>query len=152
MEPGKRRRAARGLLLLVAVVLLVFVLPRFGLHWLGAAGAAAWVVVRTVAPLLLRLLTLAPPLRERGDRRSDPASRDPDAAADDPNGPSTRARAGGAMSRAEALQVLGLEEGATREEIVSSYRTLIRKVHPDTPGGSTYLATQLNLAKELLLR
>jgi hypothetical protein len=55
------------------------------------------------------------------------------------------------MTRAEALLVLGLNEGATKKEIVAQYRRLISKVHPDTPGGSTYLAAQINQARDVLL-
>jgi hypothetical protein len=56
------------------------------------------------------------------------------------------------MTRSEALLVLGLEEGATKQEILAQYRRLITKVHPDTPGGSTYLAAQINQARDILLR
>ena len=55
------------------------------------------------------------------------------------------------MSRKEALEVLGVEDGASRETILVAYRNLIRKVHPDSPGGSNYLATKLNQAKDVLL-
>jgi len=55
------------------------------------------------------------------------------------------------MTRAEALEVLGLSEGATREEMQAAYKALIRKVHPDAPGGSDYLASKLNQAKQTLL-
>lgn len=54
------------------------------------------------------------------------------------------------MSRQEALAVLGLEEGASRERVLAEYRRLMKKVHPDL-GGTTYLATRLNEAKDLLL-
>jgi hypothetical protein len=64
---------------------------------------------------------------------------------------SRRAPQRGAMSRADALLVLGLAEGATKRDIVRAHRELIRKVHPDTPGGSTYLASQINQAKDVLL-
>lgn len=64
---------------------------------------------------------------------------------------STAANHRGEMTRAEALDVLGLREGATRDEILSQYRVLMRKVHPDVPGGSEYLATRVNKAKEVLL-
>ena len=56
------------------------------------------------------------------------------------------------MSRAEALEALGVPEGASDEQVVKAYRLLMTRVHPDTPGGSTYLATKLNQAKEVLLR
>jgi hypothetical protein len=54
------------------------------------------------------------------------------------------------MSRAQALEVLGLRDGALREEIVTAHRRLIQKLHPDR-GGSSYLAAQLNEAKRVLL-
>ena len=55
------------------------------------------------------------------------------------------------MTRAEALEVLGLSEGASREQVQAAYKSLIRKVHPDSPGGSGYLASKLNQAKQTLL-
>jgi DnaJ-class molecular chaperone len=58
----------------------------------------------------------------------------------------------GKMSRIEAFAVLGVAEGATEHEIMEAYRTLIRKVHPDAPGGSAYLASQLNQARDTLLK
>jgi len=56
------------------------------------------------------------------------------------------------MTRGEALLVLGLAEGASKQEIEVAHRQLIRKVHPDTPGGSNYLASQINRARDTLLR
>jgi preprotein translocase subunit Sec63 len=55
------------------------------------------------------------------------------------------------MTRAEALEVLGLKEGASEDEVRAAYKHLIRKVHPDAPGGSGYLAAKLNQAKQILL-
>ena len=54
------------------------------------------------------------------------------------------------MGRADALAVLGLQDGATKEEIIAAHRKLIQKLHPDR-GGNDYLAAQVNLAKDLLL-
>jgi hypothetical protein len=55
-----------------------------------------------------------------------------------------------AMTRAEALKVLGLEEGATPDEIRAAHRKLIQQTHPDK-GGTDYLAAKINEAKDVLL-
>ena len=55
------------------------------------------------------------------------------------------------MDRNEAYDVLGLEPGASRDEINAAYKHLQRANHPDT-GGSTYLAAKINQARDLLLR
>jgi hypothetical protein len=62
--------------------------------------------------------------------------------------PPTRA---GAMTRGEALAVLGLAEGATEGEIRAAHRRLMRTAHPDG-GGSDWLAARLNEARDALLR
>lgn len=56
----------------------------------------------------------------------------------------------GQISRAEALQILGLKSGANKAEIIAAHRKLISRLHPDK-GGSDYLAAQINLAKKVLL-
>lgn len=58
---------------------------------------------------------------------------------------------GGAMSIEDAYRVLGLEPGASEAEIREAHHRLIASVHPDK-GGSSFLAAQVNRAKDILLR
>jgi hypothetical protein len=57
---------------------------------------------------------------------------------------------GGTMTRAEALEVLGLTGNPSAEDIKAAHHRLMQKIHPDL-GGSTYLATKINEARDLLI-
>lgn len=56
----------------------------------------------------------------------------------------------GAMTKQEAYQVLGLEPGASKEDVRKAWRRLMKTAHPDH-GGSAFLAAKINAAKEILL-
>lgn len=54
------------------------------------------------------------------------------------------------MTKKEAYQVLGVQPGASRQEILEAWRRLIKRVHPDG-GGSAFLTAKINAAKDVLL-
>jgi DnaJ domain len=115
---------------------------------------------RSLASLgLLELLDLL-----TGCQRDDPRSvplletyldrRQPDwrahAAGEQADGPGAKAGVTSAMDEATAYSILGLPPGAGADEIKAAHRRLMTKLHPDH-GGSSYLAAQLNQAKDFLL-
>lgn len=56
----------------------------------------------------------------------------------------------GDMSVEEAYAILGLAPGADAEQVKEAHHRLMVKLHPDH-GGSDYLATQINRARDVLL-
>jgi hypothetical protein len=127
---GRKKQIEHTLLGALAVGALVLVLTKAGMPWLALALALVATSVKRVTSL------------HRDGRRREAAGTTRDAA---------RMRSlGTKMTREEAYRVLGLSPGATREEIVAEYRRLMKRVHPDQ-GGTTYLAAQLNEAKDCLL-
>ncbi|WP_200887584.1 J domain-containing protein [Ehrlichia minasensis] len=57
---------------------------------------------------------------------------------------------GSSLSKAEALEILGLEKNASPEQINTAYHKLMKSMHPDK-GGSPYFAQKLNEARDTLL-
>lgn len=148
LDSARRRRLGQIALGVFGVAALLLVMFRFG-HWLGLAAAAVLAVLTRVGPWVVRLLPLVGGLR-LGRRRhpgpgSTPRSEEPAGRA----APSTGRP--GAMTRQEALELLGLREGATEQDVQRAYRDLMKKIHPDTPGGSTGLAKKVNEARQVLL-
>ncbi|MBT5292449.1 MAG: DnaJ domain-containing protein [Cellvibrionales bacterium] len=125
---------------LVACALLLVGLAAIGrIHWLGAVLASALAGMRFLLPIIFKSLPLLAPFLKRAQAEQSHS----DANSNTVNSSD--------MSKDEAFAILGLDNSASEEEIVMAHRRLIQKLHPDT-GGNEYLATQLNLAKEVLLK
>ncbi|MEO8178529.1 MAG: DnaJ domain-containing protein [Deltaproteobacteria bacterium] len=122
--------------LLVGVVLL-----RFGLSWLALVGGAALAVLRGVGPLLRLWPLISDWQRAHVNSPGSTGSGSADAG--------SRAARPARMSRREALEVLGLDDGATPQDVQREYRRLVKRLHPDL-GGSTYLTAKLNEARDVL--
>ena len=122
-------RLSGGILLTLATVALIMMreLPMA----LLAAGGAWYLLLGSPPPWHKTAAGSAGPGSGQGGRRAGP--------------PAT------SMSRAEALKVLGLEEGASEADIRAAHRRLIQQTHPDK-GGTSYLAAKINEAKDVLLR
>ena len=126
---------------ILAIVLLLMLMATGKLNWFFAMlGVAIAFMVRlmpailNVAPQLHRFWMLFGSGKQQQNHQQQ----------------SNRSPRGSSMSKAEALDVLGLQSGASEDDIIQAHRKLISKCHPDK-GGSNYLAAQINLAKKTLL-
>lgn len=85
------------------------------------------------------------------DRRFGDSWREDDQAEASGNDQTAGRARSGELTQDEALEILGLEPGASRGDIVQAHRQMMQKMHPDR-GGSTYLASLINEAKDVLTR
>lgn len=56
-----------------------------------------------------------------------------------------------AMSKQQALDILGLDEGADQDEVKAAYHRLMKRLHPDVEG-SDYLSALVNQARDILIK
>jgi DnaJ homolog subfamily C member 19 len=54
------------------------------------------------------------------------------------------------MTRDEAARILGVRQTASEARIIAAHRKIMVLNHPDA-GGSTFLATKINEAKDMLV-
>ena len=54
------------------------------------------------------------------------------------------------LNKEQAYEILGLNQNASKNEILKRYQELIKKNHPDK-GGSEWITKQLNKARDTLL-
>lgn len=92
-------------------------------------------------------------MRYRARKAGEPKAENPTGRSNPPPGGGSGGRVADDrhMSVARALQILGLDAGASQEQIQQRYRQLMLGVHPDK-GGSGYLAAQINQARDVLLK
>ena len=123
-------RAIRRTALIALVIIIALLLLRFGAPYLAAGFSGLMALVAMAS----RMAALAPFLglfRGRNDSTAAP-TRSP-------------------MSAQEARYILGVSADASPADIKAAYQKLMQKLHPDA-GGNDYLASQLNQAKEVLLK
>lgn len=146
-QPQAITAALRRGLPFFAVALLVVLAVTGHLNWLFAAIASLFAALPRFLPLARHI----PLLRKFYQRyKSHQHNRADQTGQEHPGSRPRDSNASGRMSENEAYKILGLEPGASREQIIASHRQLIQKLHPDR-GGSSYLATKLNEARETLL-
>ncbi len=123
--------------------------------WIAVLGGLSLVLLLVLTGrggMALGALTLFGPLIWNRWRAAHPTglgagARRPGTAGGAPPPPGTR---GGAMTRQEAYEVLGLAPGASEADIRAAHHRLMRTAHPDT-GGSDWLAARVNMARDVLL-
>jgi hypothetical protein len=138
-QSGIARQVFHRWAIRLALVGVILLLLRLGLPWLAMAGTALVALVRYLLPIAARLFPVWFVARTVSRARAggnQPQTAHPSASAD--------------MTRSRALEVLNLPDTASREDVLLAHRELIKRVHPDR-GGSSYLAAEVNRARDVLL-
>jgi len=146
-DPATLRRYWRSLLLWGGLGLILLLVVAGRLHWLAAAAAAAYTLFRRLLPLI----TLVPSIRRLwgGGRNQDQSTDQGGDQSGQGRGPGSGT--GARLSETEARAILGVDAKADRAAIIAAHRRLMQKMHPDR-GGSDYLASRINAAKQRLLQ
>lgn len=132
-DVAKRKKLVFGFLFALFFGFIVFMTVTGRLHYIAA-------IVTGLLPFMRRLLPYLRyvPLLRRLVKGRDQANKE-------------NVASSAVMTPAQALDILGLEEGASEQDVVEAHRKLMQKCHPDR-GGSDFLAAQLNQAKDTLLK
>lgn len=118
---------------LITIIILLAISGR--ISWIVAAGAALIPIVKIIFIFIWKSLPLIQVwMRTRGARGNRTSSVDTN----------------NKITKSEAWEILDLEPGSADEKIIQKHRELMQKLHPDR-GGSNYMASKLNLARDVLL-
>lgn len=129
--PTQHRNKFLIKLAITTSVTLVILLALTGrIHWIGGLIAVSIPIIRSLLPLFIAYL---PQFKRRQAGQQNP--------------PTSSAN----LSLKDAYNILGLQADASKAEVINAHRLLIQKLHPDR-GGNDYLAAQINLAKDILLK
>jgi len=148
LSPEKKKAATWKAILICGGGLLLLMVLTGRIHVLTAAVAALLPLLRKL-PALLKFL----PFIQRtlnGQASSGQGSTNHGSTGGDGR-QRARADAAGQVSEREACEILGVEPGCNRDDIVMAHRRLMQKIHPDR-GGNDYLAAKVNEAKRVLLQ
>ncbi len=150
-NPSSAAPVRRGPLVTAAIVVLVLALIMLvttgRVHWLSAAVTGVVPFLRRASSLLRFSPTLQNTLWNGLKKARDNVAGN---AYSDANSSHNRAATPPDLTRNQACLILDVAPNASVAEIVAAHRRLIARNHPDK-GGSTYIAAQLNTAKDLLL-
>jgi hypothetical protein len=131
--PADKQKSRKIDVLLIALTLVLLVLTLIQrMHWLGITIPVLIMAGRKLVKLLLPIFHHDKTENASTENRSPPDSMSP-----------------GKMNEVEALNILGLQNPYTHDEVTEAHRKLIQKLHPDR-GGNDYLAAKINEAKALL--
>ncbi len=114
---------------------LIFLAVTGKLNIIFAFIGSAIPLIARYMPHILRLLGIAKAIKSTGTEQKN-------------NSP---AHSTLLMNEQRALSILGLQKGASKNDIIEAHKRLMQKMHPDK-GGSEELAAQINHAKDTLLK
>ncbi len=142
-EPEARNRSLKNLMLYGVAGALILLVLTGRVHWIYAAiGAAIPWLNRGAAAL--RAWHLFKSAAQPGQASADEKPR---------GGEQQQSSSSGTLagdSAQEAIELLGLQPDYSRQDVIDAHRRLIQKLHPDR-GGSDYLSSRINRAREILL-
>ena len=124
----------RSQVLFFGLILLVLFLVATGrAHWLSAIAVGSIPIIKKLF-LIIRYLPILQKFTSSYKSRNN----------------NNKSKNVSSMSYKEAAEILGVEENATKEQIILAHKKAMQKHHPDK-GGSEVMATKINRAKEKLL-